>query len=368
MATNPSPSKLIVPILLHSTTPTKTVTKLELIEDEWVIPRLVERIAELEEKLRREEQVTQSLATSSSPSSSTLLHRLTAVLASGIDVVDTSLSYLYGDDKERQAAHAEATSRALAITVQRMNTLKAQRCSLEDQLRALQEDMKASKDVVMEVQRENKALSLQKQQLMAELSATRAQYEAAREENCRITTDLRLAISQRDNISCELDTTLGQLRHAHAQRDSLFGDLQAALSERDRLHQQQAALHALCEDKCERATTAITESHRLRTVLDKTRREMEEFQKRYLAERLERRRLVEGQQLLGFNEGDGDSGLVDFNSSAGTVVLQPTRIPRLSSSPPPLQPQSKQQQESSPCTKRKENIPEKAPATANTLR
>lgn len=214
--------RLLVPIL-NTAGPAPQIV--QLVEEDWVVPRLVERISELEEKLYGS-QIEERAEIGGA-----WFDKIGAALRSAVDGVDASLAYIAGEDAVKSDSLHQATASALKITVRKLSALKDAAASLEDELKAAQE----------------------------EAAAARRRADAA-----------------------------------EAELDRLRGDLTA---ETQRAAGLESALR-VAEGAAERRAAATQDLHCTRTRLEEAQRLAEDFQRRFLAERLERRRLHEELQAL----------------------------------------------------------------------
>jgi len=200
----------------------------ELVEIDMVVPRLVERIAELEERLYETN-------TCDNPPEGSLAERVQTALRA----VDRGLHFILGEDTRRELLVREATDKALTITLRKIGQLKSEADAFARQA-------KEARQAAWEAERRGE-LALQQER--DGHAMTHAQCEEWRQ---------KLEIVQ-------------QTAHGNA------AEAEAARSAR---------------------ISATQDVHALRSKLADAQALAEDFQRRFLAERAERRRLHEEIQAL----------------------------------------------------------------------
>ncbi|KAL4517975.1 hypothetical protein Ndes2526A_g02341 [Nannochloris sp. 'desiccata'] len=286
-------SNILIPLLGPS-------ASVELVEGDWVIPKLVERIQDLEEHLNRINQPEAHHTDNGTGSFFT--DSISSALRVAGRTIDAGLAFIAIEDAARKDLTHKATAEASIIKVSKLNTLKSQIASLEDELRAAQEEAAAARHRATLAQ-----TSLAQTQAAA--SATLQQRETQLQEEI-------------DNLTTKVETANTAAMEAAQKISSLQNSLETATMDQlelatARIHLEETTKDALeWEQRCiqaeELAATSTQEAesmkaarssvtHDLNSVraqLGDVQLQAEDFQRRFLAERLERRRLHEELQTL----------------------------------------------------------------------
>lgn len=249
------------------------------VEDDMVIPRLVERIAELEARLLASATDT-TVATDES-----LAGRFQSLLQAAAHGVDAGLSYITGEDVRRAQIQNEATDRALMITVRKLGQLTQAVASLEAQLQQAQEALSAAQCSAQTASEEAQSA----RELAAQAEATAAQVAA--EMSLRVATEAAGLEAERATLAAV--ASAAQAEAAGLRSEVALWKAQAE----EAAAQAQSNIAEASQARAARAA-ATHDLHALRSQLADVQLQAEDFQRRFLAERLERRRLHEELQAL----------------------------------------------------------------------
>ncbi|KAL4420520.1 hypothetical protein ABPG75_010176 [Micractinium tetrahymenae] len=294
-------------------------------DEELLVPRLVARIAELEERLYASEAGGASWAEAGG-----LLDRFGGLLRKAQQGLDAGIAYVVGDAEVQQAqltaVTKEATAKALLITIKKLQGLKAERGRLEQAAQDLQAELEAARAELVsaqavaaaaaEAEAALRAAGTAGQASLAELhvaaaadkaalAAATQQVEALRMEARQAAAASEAAQAAASLLGSQVEALQGQLAEAH----SVAAELQRQL---DSSSAECAALQGRLAAAAEEAQGVAAEAEGLRAAraalaqeLNETRLRLEraqavaeDFQRRFLQERLERRKVHEQLQVL----------------------------------------------------------------------
>ncbi|KAL4436364.1 hypothetical protein ABPG77_009926 [Micractinium sp. CCAP 211/92] len=294
-------------------------------DEELLVPRLVARIAELEERLYSSEAGDRFLGEDGG-----LLDRFGGLLRKAQQGLDAGIAYVVGDAEAQQAqltaVTKEATAKALLITIKKLQGLKAEKGRLEVEVRGLQEELAAAQAELASAQAAAAAAAAAEAAVRAAGTAGQATLAELQAASTADKAALAAAARQLEQLWLEAAHAAAATEAAHAaasQLGSQVGALQGQLAEArssaaelqrllDSSRAECAALQGQLALAAEEAQGIAAEAEGLRAArallaqelnatklrLERAQAVGEDFQRRFLQERLERRKVHEQLQVL----------------------------------------------------------------------
>ncbi|KAI3430807.1 hypothetical protein D9Q98_009218 [Chlorella vulgaris] len=297
-------------------------------DEELLVPRLVARIAELEEKLYAAE------GGGGGVDDGGLLDRFGGLLRKAQQGLDAGIAYVVGDQDAQQAQLSqvtkEATAKALLITIRKLQSLKAERQRLEESSASLLLELDAARQALTAAQASATAAAqaeaaaaaaaTSERQAVGETAAAAAAAAAANRAALVTATEQLLALqlvarqAGADHAAAaahsqQLEQRVVVLQSQLAAAQSAAAELQHQLDcgrlESEALRQQLTAAAGEAEgaaadaEHLRAARAALSQDlNETRSRLERAQMAAEDFQCRFLQERQERRSLHEQLQVL----------------------------------------------------------------------
>ncbi|PSC71702.1 kinesin KIFC3 isoform X4 isoform A [Micractinium conductrix] len=293
-------------------------------DEELLVPRLVARIAELEERLYTGE------AGGDAGEAGSLLDRFGGLLKKAQQGLETSIAYVVGDTDTQQAQLSavtkEATAKALLITIKKLQALKADKSRLEEASASLALELESARSALAGAQAAAAAAAQAEAAAraaaadgvaaaahaaaaaaadQAALAETGRALEAARAEAAVAAAGDVAAQAAANALAAQVEGLQQQLGAAQNAAAELQRQLDASRGECEALQARlvaAAAEHegAAAEAEALRSARAALsqELNETRLRLERTQGTAEDFQRRFLQERAERRKVHETLQVL----------------------------------------------------------------------
>ncbi|PRW21080.1 kinesin KIFC3 isoform X3 isoform B [Chlorella sorokiniana] len=299
-------------------------------DEELLVPRLVARIAELEEKLYSDS----AGHTAGAVADGGLLDRFGGLLKRAQQGIDAGISYVVGDSEAQQAQLSavtkEATAKALLITIKKLQGLKAEKQRLEEAAASLELELESARTALHEAQAAasaaaeaeaaaRAATTSDAQEAAAQAAAAAeaaaadrraladatAALEALRVEAAAAQADGAEAQQRVEALGGQVAALQDQLAAAHSAAAELQRQLDGSRTECEALQarlaqadEEMAGERAEAEALRGARAALAQELNETKSRLERAQAAAEDFQRRFLQERLERRKVHEQLQVL----------------------------------------------------------------------